>query len=64
MKSWHNFLEEVPFHYLNSKEPIMIDVSMEGKKIAMELDTGSGISTMSRVRFEQILPRHELYAVA
>ena len=65
MKSRHHFLEDIPFdlscNYLKSKEAIKLKVLIENKPIIMEVDTGSGISTMAREKFNELLPAHQLY---
>ncbi|XP_003739239.1 uncharacterized protein K02A2.6-like [Galendromus occidentalis] len=56
-----NYLEEVPFRYVNSKDPIRVEVDIEQHALQMEIDTGSGISTMPLKTFRRIAPQHELH---
>ena len=55
-----NFLQEIPFHYVTSKEPLCVTVSVNGHDVNMEVDTGSGISTMTLNAFRSIAPSCQL----
>ncbi|XP_018494305.1 uncharacterized protein LOC108863982 [Galendromus occidentalis] len=56
-----HFIEEIPFHHVNSKNPIYVTVSLNGHQVDMEVDTGSGISTMTLDQFRSIAPDHRLH---
>lgn len=36
-----NFLSEVPFHYVGDDTPVTVQVSIEGKSVCMEVDSGN-----------------------
>ena len=56
-------LQEVPFHFVdeNGKDPIEITVRIIDRNVRMELDTGSGVSTMEYSRFIRMFPNEALH---
>ena len=55
-----HFLQEIPFYYVTSKEPLSVTVSINDHDVNMEVDTGSGISTMTLDAFRSIVPNCQL----
>lgn len=58
-----HLLEEVPFHCIDEhgKEPIQLKVRIHGREIEMELDTGSGVSTIEYRKFLRMFPNETLH---
>jgi len=58
-------LEEQPFHFINrqvrasSRDVITVGVCINGHPVTMELDTGSGVSTMPLSQFLKLSPSAE-----
>ncbi|XP_003741639.1 uncharacterized protein K02A2.6-like [Galendromus occidentalis] len=59
----HNFiqLEELPFHFVESDDPIRVTVLINNHPVRMEIDSGSGISTMPLQEFQRILPGYQRF---
>ena len=59
----HHLLQEVPFNFVddNGKSPIELTVRIHDREVRMELDTGSGISTMEYAVFREMFPDHLLH---
>ena len=53
------FLEELPFNYVGGldREPIILKVRILDHDVQMELDTGSGVSTMALTSFKEMFPK-------
>ena len=43
-----------------SSKPLQVDVSIDGKPVPMEIDTGASVSVMSEETFNQLWPDHSL----
>ena len=60
----HHYLEELQFHYmdrLEDRSPIFVNVMMNDVPVKMELDSGSGVSTMQLSTFRQLCPNADLF---
>ena len=43
-----------------ARQPIVVQLTVEGKEISMEIDTGAAVSLISLVTKEQLFPQNEL----
>ena len=45
------------YHVWSSRTPIMVTLKLNGASTSMELDTGAGISVMSKQTYDQLWPK-------
>ena len=56
-----NHVEELPFYFVGGDDPMRVMVSINGQPVGMEIDSGSGISTMPLVEFQRLHPKVTLH---